>query len=96
MPHRAAATSGSLRSSAGMGRYCLTVCHRPSPASRARAVRRGWVSSAPKMTSTMIDEEMLLSPELMIVAVMSTPMPMPAASATPKRSMRDTTAAARA
>ena len=48
------------------------------------------------MMSTMIEEEMLLSPELMIVAVMSTPMPMPAASATPKRSMRDTTAAAMA
>ncbi len=44
----------------------------------------------------MIDEAMLLSPELMMVAVMITPMPMPAASATPKRSMRDTTAAARA
>ena len=59
-------------------------------------MRRGWVSSAPKITSTMIDEEMLLSPELMMVAVMSTPIPMPAASATPKRSMRDTTAAVRA
>ena len=90
---RAMLTSGMLRSSAGIGRKFLTTSHDDVPASIARVCDFRCKSNAPRISTSMYAPTMLLLPVLDTTPNSMMPARVPAASATPMRSMRAITAA---
>jgi hypothetical protein len=76
--YRAVRTSGTSRSSVGMGRNALTVCQVEAPLSNARESVPRRTSSATRMITSIIAADRSLLPVFATDAKIRTPMPVPA------------------